>query len=505
MINRFVLGSTCAVAIVLVVGVAGALGTGRPRSVVASSVASIAGAGETGIQIQNLDPSAAADISAAFYVSAGALAQTIHLPVTPPGAAANIYLAATTLPKAAYAVVANADRHIAAIARTDWASTGGAAMYSNVIPGKSIVVPMVVRHRFGQSSLIWIQNTDTRAMALVTMDFYETGAATPTASRDYSIPAGTSIRLHLGPGGDEPEFHELGSFLGTAFVTSTTEVGVMTFIDVTTTDKAVYAFEGVPVEMASPTLYVPLFRAKQYPRPGDPASGRMDTGISVVNPGAAAVEVAVTYYGAGGSCAGETVSSPPATIDGHSSHVFYQGAPGSQGLKDDCYGSAVIRSSGGGILAIVNDAQNLNQTSAAYNAVSADQGGKTIALPLLRKGHHGFTTGVAVMNMGTESAQITLSFLDPMFVDGPPCGASCTQTVGPNQTAIFWFGAIASMPAGLLGSGTIQSTQPVAVVVNDVNFSGNVDWATYNGIKVDAGGPLDGAFLPASARGVSWP
>jgi hypothetical protein len=170
--------------------------------------------------------------------------------------------------------------------------------------------------------------------------------------------------------------------------------------------------------------------------------------------------------------------------------VFYQGDNVGQGLPANCYGSAVIQSSGGGVLAIVNDAQNGNQTSAAYNAVGADQAGMTVALPLYRRTHaKGLTTGISVMNVGTGDAQITVSFTQnnqggtTSPVSCPP--ADCTKMVGPNETAIFWPGSISAIPEGTYGSANIQSSQPVAVIVNDVNVSGIVDMATYNGIKAD--------------------
>jgi hypothetical protein len=261
-------------------------------------------------------------------------------------------------------------------------------------------------------------------------------------------------------------------------------------VDIAGSEKAVYAFEGVPAEMAASTLYAPLFRAKQWPNPNDPNSGRLDTGIAVVNPGAAQVSVTVTYYGAGGSCANESVTSPSVPIAPNSSYVFYQGDNVGQGLKENCYGSAVIQSSGGGILAIVNDAQNLNQTSAAYNAATIDQAGMTVALPLYRRDHaKGLTTGISVMNVGSGEAQITVSFTEnlPGGTTRPvSCGAlNCTKNVGPNETAIFWPGGISEIAPNTYGSASIQSSQPVAVIVNDVNVSGIVDMATYNGIKAD--------------------
>jgi hypothetical protein len=484
--KTLVLVSMAAVVAVLVAGIAGGFGTGSTPAVYASRVAGISQAGETGIQIQNLDQTQSALITADFYESGGAWEQQISLPSTPPNAAANIWLPGTTLPTGAYAAIINADRQIAAIARTDWPASGGAAIYSNVLPGTEIALPLAVRNFQGQASLVSIQNTDTTAQASVQVEVIETGQATPAVTQSYNIPLGTSITLDLG---EDTEFAALGDgFLGSMRVTSATEIGVQSFVDITTSDKAVYAFEGVPADMAAATLYAPLFRAQQYPRPGDPGSGRLDTGISVVNPGSSAVDVNLTYYGAGGSCAGENVTSPTVNIAAKSSYVFWQGDLTGQRLKADCYGAAVINASGGEVLAIVNDAQNYNQTSAAFNAVGASQGATTVALPLYRRAHaNGLTTGISVMNIGSGQAQITVAFNENRGGQSVPvtCTSDCTQTVGPNQTAIFWPGAISALPDGTFGSATVQSTQPVAVIVNDVNVLGAVDMATYNGIKAD--------------------
>jgi hypothetical protein len=147
----------------------------------------------------------------------------------------------------------------------------------------------------------------------------------------------------------------------------------------------------------------------------------------------------------------------------------------------------VIRSSGGGVAAMVNEAQNLIQTSAAYNAFNADQAATTVALPLYRDSHaNGLTTGIAVMNVGSEEAQISLNLQEATRSGGSQpvdCPAQeCTKVVGPNRTAVFWPGAMASIAPNTYGSATIESTQPVVAIVNDVNPSGVVDMATYGGI-----------------------
>jgi hypothetical protein len=134
------------------------------------------------------------------------------------------------------------------------------------------------------------------------------------------------------------------------------------------------------------------------------------------------------------------VTSPKVTLPAFSSHVFYQGDPAGQGLKADCYGSAVIRSSDGGVLAIVNEAINSTQTAAAYNAFAVEQAGTTVVLPLVRKNHaRGLTTGISVMNVGATEAEVALSITtwNPDGSQSPVgCPVACSRTVGASDASV---------------------------------------------------------------------
>ena len=61
----------------------------------------------------------------------------------------------------------------------------------------------------------------------------------------------------------------------------------------------------------------------------------------------------------------------------------------------------------------------------------------------------------------------------------------CTMTVQPNATGIIWPPSVTALPDNTYGAATIVSTQPVAVIVNDVVTDGTRDMATYNGLKAD--------------------
>jgi hypothetical protein len=480
-----VLVSMAAVVALLVAGVAGVFGTGDAPSVYASRLAGIQGAGISGIQIQNLDASQTATIVSDFYNQRGGGPVTITRPDVAAGAAANIFLPSeTALQNGAYAAIISANRQIAAIARTDWTSSGGAAIYSNVQPGNDVSLPLAAKSYNGQTSLVSVQNTDTSQQANVSVQFFQVGNPTPLVDTNISIGPGTSQTIDLGK--DATFASVPDGALGSMKFASSIPVGVQSFMDIETSDKAVYAFEGVPSEQAAGTLYVPLFRNNFFGT----------TGISVVNPGTTDVQVELTYYAStlATGCTGSTVhNGGSVTVAAGASSVFYQGnvsipGTGASMLNDNCFGSAVIAATGGNILAVVNDANLAAGTSAAYNAVSLDGGATKVALPLFRKQHVGLTTGIQAMNIGSGRADVTIDFSDATGAALSGCGAECTQSIDSNGS-YTWFPNAAPawsfINAGTYGSATINSNEPLAVIVNDASLDGSVDSAIYNGIKAD--------------------
>jgi hypothetical protein len=469
-----------AVVAVLVAGLTGAFGQSETPAVYASRLAGISSAGTTGIQVQNLDATQDATIVADFYKQDDGKHTSIDLPVTGAGSAANIYLPSQNLENGAYAAIISADRQIAAIARTEWGQSGGAALYSNVPPGDDVIVPLAVKQYAGQTSLVSIQNTDSSAQATVDVELYRGGQTEPVKQVQLSIQPGTSITLDLDK--SDHFVDVMPPFLGSMRVKSGTQIAVQSFVDFYDSPMAVYAFEGVPVEAAADKLYVPLFRNGFYGT----------TGISVVNPGADDVDVTVKYTGSLGGCDGQTFEQT-GMVAGGSSVVFYQGGD-TEGtspmpLPTNCGGAAVVEATGD-IMAIVNDFVP-GTTSAAYNAVSDAQGALKVALPLWRRNHMPtrakLTTGIQAMNIGTAAANVDVEFKKS---DGTPISGNFATTI-PAGGAYTWYPpSIAELPDDTFGSASIESDQPIVVIVNDASGATNaqfmMDSAIYNGIKADS-------------------
>jgi hypothetical protein len=434
------------------------------------------GSAVSGFNLQNVDATRPA-LSIIDLTSPGlAYPIPINLPPIGPSSAYNIYMPSESkLPDGIYGVVSTGDRPMAAIARTEWPATGGAASFSDLRPARRVAVPLFVRGLAGQQSHVFVQNTDVDHAQEVRFDAHPADGASAVYTLRQTLPAGQVAIMGAIPGLP-------ASFLGWLDVTAAAPVALQSYVDIVTSAKAIYAFEGVPVEAAAATLYAPLVRNDFYGT----------TGISIVNPGTGPVEVTVRHaarWGPRATCEGREYIDGPLTISPGSSHVFYQGGSGTS-LPPGCGGAATIEAKGGKILAIVNDATGdpaRPTTAAAYNAPSADQAAHRVALPLIRLGHTAasLTTGIQAMNVGPGTARITIRFtlIDGSVVESPGCGA-CAQSIPAGGSYTWYLRSIAQFPVGKYGSAMIESDQPTVAIVNDVSDTGRMDAAMYNGIPV---------------------
>jgi hypothetical protein len=479
--------------------------------------AGIGGQGVSGVQIQNLSTTAATSVTVQLWNQDG----TPAIDISGAGgdsiaaaAARNYYLPnLTNVPEGAYALIASATNPIAGIARTDWAATGGAAIYSSMQTGTDVTIPLVTRNFANQTSQFTIQNTNTgSAVTDVTIVLYGRGSSAALVTLPpQTIPAGTSKTWSLNDAvwGTLPNTGmDMGAtgFVGSIRITSGTELVVQSMIDLPGT-PGVTAFSGVPTASAAATLFCPLIRANYYG----------DTGISIVNPNPADVNVTITFYADAGS------PNKPATpvtqtlaVPANSSAVAFQGPGGNSrtaglpgGTQTDTnptptnngfYGVASITAAGGAnVLAVVNDtvfgANWAVQSQSTYNCASADEAGTQFALPLVRRYHLAatrLTTGIQVQN--TTSAPVTVS-MDLYNWDGTRQAASdpADIVIPANGSANFWGGHWTNLPtvppaaggSGWYGSAILTATGNVVVVVSDEGFGNTaVDSANYNGLMM---------------------
>jgi|GEM_PF-1625133 len=449
----------------------------------AAHTAAIQGAGATGIQVQNLDFTNVATAKIQFYGRTGAPIEITR--IIQPGTAANVYLPLVPgLANGAYAMIVSADRPIAALARTDWETTRAAGIYSSVVPGKTVVLPLVVADYYGQTSLVSIQNTDTGAEHSVHVEVRGMGGIAASATADLHIAPGAAVTIDFERDADFRVLADASpnGFLGWMRITSAADVAVQSFIDVASSEKAVYAFEGIPDTLLATELIAPLVRKRQAT-----TVGLYDTGIAVVNPGAAATTVRVHYDGSTGACAGQSFDEAPVAVAAGSGATIYQGT--SAVLPSDCVASARI-SADAPIAAVVLDAKDLTVQGAAYSAVPNREAARRVVLPLVRRGHTAMrlTTGIQVTNVSDEAARVDLAFASDAGVALTSCGAPCSVTIPSRASRTFYpSAAFNAMPVGTFGSAVVTSDRPVVVLVNDISENNTSDAATYIGLA--AGDP----------------
>lgn len=469
----------------------------------------IMGAATSGVQIQSLDASSASEVITSFTplydawdrdgIGERNFRRHVLKSNLDPFGAVNIWMgnAAADPPfqDDAYAVTALSFARLAAIVRTDWRLTGGTAIYSNPTPARRVIVPLAMRNFNGQTSVVTIADHSLggqwNSVAVRLFERDKTGVFRRRQD-EFGIRPGHAITIDLG------DFYYTVSrqlpdrFVGSMeIVSGGAPITVQSFVNNEgSTSKAVSGFEGIPIDDAARTLFAPLIRHRQ----SGLGSHRLDTGISVYNPGDRPVHVTVSYTGSGGHCKGLKLihgrgsGSRAKIVQPRSSTLFFQG-PGPEGdheLPEDCFGSAVIQAEEdfAAIMAVVQDIQDMGDLAAAYQAVPASRAAHRVALPLIRRDHLRLTTGIMVMNVSQYPAAVTADFYDK---DQRPivCDVGCEKNILPNAADNFWPDAITAIPRGTYGSAIVRSDQPVVVIVNDYPLDAQADMAAYNGIPID--------------------
>lgn len=225
------------------------------------ALSGIAGAGTTELAIQNLDAANAATIVADFYKQGGGSPAAITKANVGSGAAVTIHLKdETTLSNGFYAAEISSDRAVFATAFNAWATGGGAAAYDDTSAATDVLLPLVLKQAAGHTSLITIQNPDTAAPVSLGLSLFASGSSTPLISTNFVVGPGTSSTIDVSK---SAAFATVpAGFMGWVRISAQTPVSVMSFVDIETSERAVYAFEGVTPEMLGDVLFAPVVHAR---------------------------------------------------------------------------------------------------------------------------------------------------------------------------------------------------------------------------------------------------
>jgi len=380
---------------------------------------------------------------------------------------------------------------VGAVARTGWPETGGAVLSHAVVPSKELIVPLVLKRLYGQTSQLTVLNADQGAGAEVELSLFWVGDTRPVTELSLTIEPGMHVTLDLDK--STPLSGVPDGFVGWMRATANVEIAVATIVDIESSDRAVYDVLGVLPESASTKLFVPQFRRQH----GGTSF------FSVVNPGGDAnpgeAEVKVTFTGLLGDCRGRTYTQR-ATVAAGTSAMFYQGAgqlpvTGESPLPPYCAGTAIIEATGGRVLAVVNDTSGTwpPATSAAYHALGIEQAATRVLVPLFRKSHTAlnFNTSIFAFNLGTRDASAVIAFRDSTGAEIPGCAGQCIKTI-PLDGFFTWVPNIVNaIPDDSYGSAVVTSDQPIMVIVTETSpwQPPAFDYAIYNALPCSDSGP----------------
>jgi len=198
----------------------------------------------------------------------------------------------------------------------------------------------------------------------------------------------------------------------------------------------------------------------------------------------------VAFQGPGGNSRAAPTSLPGGTQTGADP------TPTNNGF----YGGATISSSGGSVLAVVNDTKFGSgwsvQAQSSYNCAASADAGTQFALPLVRRYHLSgpqLTTGIQIQNTSGSSVTVNLALTN---WDGTSQSASNPPAliIPAYGSGNYWNGNLTGLPTvppsaggyGWYGSAILTATGGnVVVIVSDEGFGATaVDSANYNGIKI---------------------
>jgi alpha-tubulin suppressor-like RCC1 family protein len=251
-------------------------------------------------------------------------------------------------------------------------------------------------------------------------------------------------------------------FAGTATITSSAGQPLGAVVNETGPGGQFSSYDAVPA--GSTTLNVPVALNNAF--------GGYYTGMGIQNTSASGGTVFVTYYDASGAATAKSFS-----IAANGSLGVYQGSA-TDGPATGAY-TAVIQSSTVTLAAIVNEVAPSNTSakqSTSYNTFSA--GSASLHLPLVENaGSDPWNTGEGIMNTGTSSTTVTVTYYDT--VTGAAIGTVQTLTLAPHA---FWglYQPGGGLPTGTRATAVVTTSSggQVAVICNE---SSSTTFMSYDG------------------------
>ncbi len=330
-------------------------------------------------------------------------------------------------------------------------NVGDATSYSGVqVPsgvGTTLYAPTIVNNAYGgYTTGIGLLNQGGSSTD-VTITYRDGGGALVKTQTVSALAAHAYKALYSG----DAALALPAGFAGTATITNSAAQPLGAIVNETGPGGQFSSYDAVPA--GSTTLNAPVALNNAF--------GGYYTGMGIQNTSASPGAVSVTYYDASGTPTVKNFS-----IAANGSLGVYQGSA-TDGPAVGAY-TAVIQSSTVSLAAIVNEVASSTTSakqSTSYNTFSA--GSATVNLPLVENGGSDpWNTGVGIMNTGTGSATVQVSYYDS--ATGTAIGTAQLQSLASHA---FWgvYQPTGGLPSGTRATAVVTTSTggQVAVICNE--------------------------------------
>ena len=339
---------------------------------------------------------------------------------------------------------------------------GDATSYTAFSPtalGSTLYAAAIFSSGYGFTTGIGLVNTSTTTTT-VTITYYD-GAGTQVGQKFFpGLVGGAYAATYSGNSGQASDSLLAPGFIGTAIITTSPSVLLAAIVNELGPNGQFSSYDAVPA--GATTLYAPTTLKNAY--------GGYNTGVALQNIAAAVAHVTITYYDALGVATPHTL-----TIPAHGSTGVYQGdgvnSPPAAGAYTAMIGSDVA------VVAIVNEVAPPSNDPHQFTSYNTFLSGVTTAhLPLVENaGSDGWSTAVGVMNTGTSSTTVTLTY----YAGNSPIGTAQLQAI-PAKGVWSWYQPTSGLPVGSFSAVlTTTGGGTIAVICNESNGS---TFMSYNAV-----------------------
>ncbi len=211
------------------------------------------------------------------------------------------------------------------------------------------------------------------------------------------------------------------------------------------------------------------------------------TGLTVQNAGGTAATVSIEIKTAAGTGAPATYNATSPSVAAGASYTFYPGLGNVGGMPASSYGAVKVTSLNN-IVAIVNEAGGSPTKATTYSCFANSSATTKIALPQVKEGFAGSTTGVTIQNVGASTTNV-----DATYSCGGTNYTHATVNIGAGSGKTFWRHSASGanwtgtpLPDNKNCSVVVTSdSQNVVAIAQEAAYpSGSLDTKNYEGFNL---------------------